>query len=435
MEIELRIATDGITVNQSLDLLNVEGASDSQKAHIKGALNTYRRALENLVNVVLLSDVMVFDAKIVRGSTVRDAAGAFIQELANALRTTDSDPVLIDHVPDPEDLLSRNEEMKDIDQVLPAYNKVIGGPNQYLWRDYIQREFLNYFGSDPTLTKSGPPNNYRFCDGKRDYFVNEKTEPLIRNHLDNVPPSAVQWLVQQCAKVRSSPVHPDAVEEFCRRVAFAHVLIGENATLYLDTTARKVNGTADCGWKSDKLLHSVSDVSLCPTRQDLRRVLNLKPDRIYDTQEARFMTALMPYLFERVLANLPGSKLPSTSVFVHALASVRDQTEVRTVRDFFKKLRARGTSSAAAELANYTAVLTESQFVSAGVNVEVSSPEWTGMPAKAKFLLAEGLLYVQKIIPGRRAHWAVKRLQSQGSIAEVDHRISSRFKQMFPTTF
>jgi hypothetical protein len=437
-EINLRIAIDGVTINQSLDLLTVDSATDVEKSHIKAAWKSYRMALENLVNAAILSDVLVFDAKIVRGSVTRDSAFSFMEELAAALSESGSgsSAVLFDTLPEPEKLFSSEEAMKHVAASLPAFERVVTDTNRHLWRDFITREFTNYAGSHPSLRKDLPPCEYLFCDGRRDFFVNEGTDALVRPHLNGIPRPAIDWFKQQCITTCPSAAitHPAAIEEFCRRVLYAHVLIGENAAQNLDLNSRDFDGVASV-WRDSGLVQSVSDLSFCPTRQDIRRVLNHPVDDSWEHEEARFMTAVLPYLFERVLANLHASRLPATSPLADALAAVRTQREVKTLRDLLKRLRARGTTEAAKELARYTDELSASTYASGKVEVEITTPSWKGPGAKANTDLSVLLGESQQVIPGRRAHWALYRLRSQGSPAEVDQRITGSFMRLFPKTF
>jgi hypothetical protein len=394
-DVVLRKVIDGITLNQALDLL-LDDPEPGAVAQRRGSIASYEATLLQLLTVLVVADVVVFDDGVIASG---NRPAQVVHDFAEAINRRVPGLLVGVAVPKPETFFTEPSYEARMSTAVERFSRAVTGLRSELWASYISRDITRYLGADASLRRSQRPLEYVFA-GRRDFFVTSTTDAQARKVLDAIKGGTLDRLVSW-AHERSSPAitaaqaRPEAIAEFCRRSIFAHLLTGENLVARGDTAALQGHGV-------------LSDVSLCPTRASLL----LASKASADEDDGGPVPLVMPYVMADLLERVePGPDLCDR--LCDRIAEQRVLPEYKILRQLLKNARAQRTPAAVNELKLFTRELIDAEVNGEALDVQVY-PEQNAPVDGANTVhraqwAARRLVRLRKNLPGEGSRTAALR--------------------------
>ena len=278
------------------------------------------------------------------------------------------------------------------------------------------------------------PYEYVFADGKRDFFVTQKSDSIVRPILDVIPLTAIDSLIRRCQPFTGN-ASKNALREFFRRNIFAHLLIGENFALHLDSRNSGGN-TSDPTNREELLSHDgYSDVWASPTRYVLHDS-PLEDVHARGFEGGRTLRAILPYGVESVLRHVAQENVQDT--LIDGILQVRELDEYKTVRKLLYELRSRQSTGAEKGLVTIASEINKKTNSQGTFQVIMTFPLGSDpvLPKAAFDVLRPVPRWIGARLPRQlRARWAGRYLALAGRKDEVRQDTLQHLKRIFPNTF
>lgn len=413
----IRKVIDGVTINQSLDLL-LDSPQPKLVAQRRACKTSYETALGSLLTALIFSDVVAFDKDIVGSADHGPQAAHQLKELLNNRMPGFVEAI---DIPKAELFIVSPEFPAIIAESTPRADSAVTGIYKGLWRDFIARDVLAYLGNDPSLADTDlDASEYHF---RRDFFVTARFEPILRPLLNGFDKGTIDSLVGSAYSmshdaISSARACKRAVDEYCRRCVLAHLLIGENLFYHADTAAMMDPDT-------------ISDIWTCPTRG----TLILSDDAAETSKERETLHLVLPYILVDILSEVqPGPSLFDT--LAETIARVRSWPDYKELRRLIKILRTDPQSDGSKDIEKFTKeiICAERAHGEAKIHVEPKGfgfglVSWDS-PVKTAFRRF------------RRARWAARkfvdrvgRAPAESAREAAKRKRQELLRELFPNTY
>jgi hypothetical protein len=429
---EYRIGLDGVTINRTLDLI-LDFPHERDAKSRRFARPGFEQALNQFVSAALFADRLVFDKSIAPGSTREDAATEFMKRLDIAASKTEPF-IVFDSPPSPERLLASPKAVAKLKTVLSSIEQTIVD-NERDWLDLMIREVVNYLGTDRSLAFNDlRPYEYVFANGKRDFFVTEKSNIFVRPILEAIPQSAIDRLIYLCRDF-SGETSKGALEEFFRRNLFAHLLIGENFASHLDSRNSSSESNESADPEQRRSNNGFSDVWAAPTREVLQATTPGQAE-FGQLDKNNDISVILPYGVETVLRHVARSNVKAT--LIAGILEVRQLAEYKALRSLLYEVRTSPSEEARRNIRTITREINNktNSRGTLSINMSISTGSNPILPKIAFDVLRPVPRWIGASLPRRlRARWAGKYLSITGRKDEVQDAIDRHLKRIFPNTF